>query len=149
MRESGLKHGPAQMTNTTRRQEQVEKIIETKTAHTTLGNDGIVRVRMLPNTMEDCASAQENIAALTRICGGKKRPLLIDMGGTQGATHDARRQYSSEAMSQNITAEAMLVTSPVTRVLGSFFIGLNRPRHLLRLFTSEQDAIEWLKEYKE
>jgi hypothetical protein len=127
----------------------VEKTIETTTAYTTLGEDGIVRVRMRPNTTEDCATARENVAALTEICDGNKRPLLIDMAGSLGATQDARHHYSSEAMSRNITASAMLVTSPISRVLGSFFVGLNRPRHLLRLFSSETDAIEWLKGYRE
>ncbi|MYM56218.1 DUF7793 family protein [Thalassovita mangrovi] len=127
----------------------MKKTIDTKTARTTLGDDGIVRVRMRPNTTEDCDSARENIAALTEICGGKKRPLLIDMAGSQGATHDARLQYSGEAMSRNISAEAMLVTTPVTKVVGRFFVSLNKPRHLLRLFSSEPEAVAWLRQYRQ
>lgn len=126
----------------------MEKTIETTTAVATLGENGIVQVRLRANTMEDGASARENIAALTEICSGKKRPLLIDMAGSEGATHDARLLYSGEAMSRNITALAMLVTTPVTKVVGRFLVTLNKPRHLLRLFTSEEEAIEWLRQFR-
>ncbi len=127
----------------------MKKTIETVTARTTLGGDGIVRVRMHPNTTEDGTSARENIAALTEICGGKKRPLLIDMAGSQGATHDARLQYSGEAMSRTITVAGMLVTTPITKVVGRFFVSLNKPLHLLQLFSSEPEAVEWLRQYRQ
>jgi hypothetical protein len=39
---------------------------------------------------------------------------------------------------------ALLVGSPVTRVIGNFFIGLNKPRWPVRLFRSESDALAWL-----
>ena len=119
----------------------------TETAETVLGDDGIVRVHMRPGTTETLTTARENIEALASICGDKKHPLLIDMTGTRGANQDARRHYSSESVTERVSAAAMLVPTPVSKVLGNFFLGLNKPRHALRLFTSEADAIEWLKDY--
>ena len=44
-------------------------------------------------------------------------------------------------------AQAIIVDSPVSRLIGSFFLGLNKPPFPTKLFTSEADAVEWLKGY--
>lgn len=120
----------------------------TETAETVLGDDGIIRVHMRPGTTETLATARENVDALADLCGDNKHPLLIDMTGTRGASQDARRHYSSERVTQRVSAAAMLVPTPVSKVLGNFFLGLNKPRHALRLFTSEAEALEWLRDYR-
>lgn len=39
---------------------------------------------------------------------------------------------------------AVFGTHPVARVLGAFFIGLSRQKHM-RFFKSEEEALEWLR----
>ena len=46
-------------------------------------------------------------------------------------------------------AIALLVGSPLSRVIGNFFVGLNRSTFPLRLFTSEEEAIAWLRTFLE
>lgn len=125
-----------------------DKVIDTRTARTMLGDDGIVRVHMFPGTRETCETARENIAAFLEICAGKKLPVLIDLTDTLGASQEARRLYSGDEVSRHTTATAMIVSSPVTKVMASFFLKLNQPRRILRLFTSEADAFEWLQQYR-
>ncbi|CUH67823.1 hypothetical protein TG4357_03234 [Thalassovita gelatinovora] len=126
----------------------VVKTIKTETTNTVLGEDGIIRVIMHPGSSEDLASAKAAIDALGKLCGGKKCPVIVDMAGTIGATQDARRYYSSEQATKQMSACAMLVGSPLSKVLCSFFLGLNKPRHPVQLFTSEPDAVAWLKGYQ-
>lgn len=126
-----------------------EKCIKTTTSRTMLGEDGIVRVRMIPGTRETLETAQENIAAFLELCAGKKLPVLIDLTDTLGASQEARRLYSGDDVSRYTAATAMIVSSPVTKVMASFFLKLNRPRRILRLFTSEPEAIEWLRQYRQ
>ena len=137
-----------QTTETQTETHSAERRITTQTAESVLGKDGIVRVRMLPGTKEDLASAKATIAALSELCDGGKRAVIVDMAGTLSATQDARRYYSSEHATDCMTACAMLVGSPLSKVLGSFFLGLNKPRHPMRLFTSEPEAVSWLKGYQ-
>lgn len=124
------------------------KVIDTRTARTMLGDDGIVRVHMIPGTRETLETARENIAAFLEICAGSGFPVLIDLTDTLGASQEARRLYSGDDVSRHAIATAMIVTSPVTRVMASFFLKLNQPRRILRLFTSETEAIEWLRQYR-
>lgn len=124
-----------------------EKCIKTTTSHTMLGEDGIVRVRMIPGTRETLETARENIAAFLELSAGKKLPVLIDLTDTLGASREARRLYSGDDVSRYTAATAMVVTSPVTILTASFFLKLNQPRRILRLFASESEAIEWLRQY--
>ena len=39
---------------------------------------------------------------------------------------------------------ALVVGSPVSRVIGNFFVGLNRPKYPLRLFDDQEFATAWL-----
>jgi hypothetical protein len=40
---------------------------------------------------------------------------------------------------------ALLVGSPMSRAIGNFFIGLNKPLIPTRLFVSEPEALAWLR----
>lgn len=118
---------------------------ETRTGETLLREDGIVRISMFSGKMEGLADAKENFAIFIRLCQDRKRPVLIVLNGVRGITPDARRFYSGDEAGRYISASAFVVASPVSRVLGSFFLGLNKPAYPVRLFTEEAEAIEWLK----
>ena len=91
------------------------------------------------------ADTQENAAAFDKLSEGKKRLVLIDIKEVKSISREARQYYGSEKMTESASATALLVGSPVTRVIGSFFLGLYRPSHPVKLFTSEAEAIKWLK----
>ena len=64
----------------------------------------------------------------------------------RGIEREARAYYSSL---RSITARALLVESPVTRVMANFFISINKPPVPTKLFTSEDQAVAWLKNFME
>jgi hypothetical protein len=64
-------------------------------------------------------------------------------------TKEAREYYAGEEAGEAIKATALLIKSPVAKVLGSLFLGINKPKVLLKLYTSEKEAIEWLKGFIE
>ncbi len=46
-----------------------------------------------------------------------------------------------------ITAIAMLINSPGSRIIGNFFLGINKPSVPTKLFNEKNKAIEWLKQF--
>jgi hypothetical protein len=42
-------------------------------------------------------------------------------------------------------ATALIVDSPVGRIIGNFFIGMNKPGIPVKIFDSEDKAIQWLR----
>jgi hypothetical protein len=123
------------------------EIIETRNASLWLGDDGIARSRQKPNVYSSIEDAREFVSAFNGLAGGRGRPLLADIRGVTSITKKARHFLAGDGQVKMITASALLVKSPVSRIIGNFFIGLNRPKIPVRLFDSEEEAVEWLKGY--
>lgn len=119
-------------------------MIEARTFRTWLGEDGIVRVVVAPNAEQTLADAQEAVAASARVALGR-RLLLIDMRAMKSLERAARDYYAGEQPARSFTAVALLVYSPVSRVIANFFMGLSRPLIPTRMFTDEKQALQWLK----
>ncbi len=46
-------------------------------------------------------------------------------------------------------AMGLLVDSPVSRIIANFFLGLDKLPFVTRLFTSETEAVGWLRQFRE
>lgn len=60
---------------------------------------------------------------------------------------EARKHLSTNGRETSINSFAVIVKSPLSRVIGNFLMGLNKPEIPARLFDNEQEAIHWLKNY--
>lgn len=114
-----------------------------------LGEDGIVRIIHAPGAEVTLEDARETMAAYLKINRGKRRPLFIDTKTLKSMTRETRQYYSGEEAAKVASAAAIVVGTPVSRVLGNFYIGLSNPHLPSRLFSSEDAALAWLKGYVE
>ena len=114
-----------------------------------LAEDGIVRVMQLPGVDLTLEDAHEVFAAYLKICQDKRRPLMIDVRKMRSFARDARHFLSSKETASLVCAIAMILDTPLSRVLGNSYLGLSNPQLPTRLFTSEDKALEWLKGYIE
>jgi hypothetical protein len=62
---------------------------------------------------------------------------------------EARQYYAGPQYAAVVSATALLVRSPVGRLIGSFVRRLTRPLSPIRTFTSESEALAWLKGFLE
>ena len=97
-------------------------------------------------TMDTLEDASENVAyyhsyarALGRPCGS-----VVIMSNMLSQDAEARRAYTTLDPAL-IYGGALVVESALSRALGSFFIGLTRPRVPTRLFDSVESGVQWLK----
>jgi hypothetical protein len=114
-----------------------------------LDDEGIVRALIFAGTEQTRADAAEAIAAVGEIAGHRRRPLLVDLRATKSMDRGARAEYAGEAAVAVNRAVALLVGSPLTRVIASFFMGLGKPTVPTRMFTSEAEALAWLRTFLE
>lgn len=120
-------------------------VIETRTARIWLGEDGILRGALRDGADEREEDAIANVAAGVRITGSRKVPVLIDVRSVSFISQEARRVYASRNTNRYTLALALIVGSPLSKLIGNFFTGLNKPVFPTKLFTSEHEAIAWLK----
>jgi len=116
--------------------------VETSTGRFYLGEDGINRVFSFPNTNIAEKEAREGVDVAKKVGKGKNPPIFIDISKILSITLEARRIFANEEYANSV---ALLVNSPLSRVIGNFFLGINKSAVPHKLFTSETEAIEWLK----
>ncbi len=121
-----------------------EEII-TQTAKFWLGEDGIIRGIILPTAEHTLTDAKENTEASEKLSKGEKHPVFIDLRKCKSITSEARAHYARKEAAEEANAIALFIGSPVSKVIGNFFLGLNKPLCPTRLFTSEAEALGWLK----
>lgn len=119
--------------------------VEVRTHVIWLGDDGIVRAKVKPHVTITLEDGKACVHMMSQVCGGKQTPALIDMTGLVAIERDARLYFAGEETARVESAAALLINSPVARAIGNFFMGLNKPIVPTRLFTSEEEALAWLK----
>lgn len=126
--------------------------IDTRTGRAWIDGDNIIRVKVHPDAVVGLEDAEEHIEVGRMLAAGREYTLLLlDISGIRSITREARVHYSRQDQTPGRAvvnrAIAILVSSPLTRVIANFFVGLNRPRTPLRLFTSEERAVAWLRSF--
>ncbi len=127
--------------------EQEKNIRKARIATVFLDDDGILKVCQYDHvdaSLEDLVEINNYSLAL---CGGKKVPVLNDIRGIKSVEREARQFPSHPDVVRLSKACALLVSSPVSRVIGNFFLGFNKPPYPVKLFSSEEKALEWLKNF--
>ncbi|MFA6168910.1 MAG: hypothetical protein WC700_19955 [Gemmatimonadaceae bacterium] len=114
-----------------------------------LGEDGIVRIIHVPGAEVTLEDAKETMLAYLQIRQDKRRPLFVDTRTMKSLAREARKYYAGDEAAQVASAVAIIVGTPVSRVLGNFYLGLSNPHLPSRLFSSDDEALEWLKGYLE
>jgi hypothetical protein len=121
--------------------------IETTHFHTWMGEDGICRT-----VVKDCdevtiEAAKANTAAVNSLFVDRKFPILIDSRNVNYISREAREHFSTKGRETVTNAFGILVDSPLSRIIGNFFMGINKPPVPTRLFKNEASAVKWLKTF--
>ncbi len=123
-----------------------EGVLTTRTERIWLGEDGIIRAVIHPGLVTRIEDAKENVRGFAEVADGTKRLAVIDMRAhAASATRAAREYYAGPENAEVVLAVALLVRSAVSRMLGNFFLGLNKTMFPLKLFSEPEPALEWLR----
>lgn len=118
---------------------------EIRCFHTWLGNDGIMYTVGKENAEVNLEDAKENTRIIEEYYYGKKFPLFVDGRNVKSISKEARDHFSLKGRESVINCFAMIVSSPLSRIIANFFIGINRPTVPVKMFDDEKKAVEWLK----
>ena len=123
--------------------ELVKKRIETDNVSIWLEDD-ICHYVFKPKSVETLETAQKNFEVSIPILPKEKvNYLLVDLTPIQSMSKDARDFYAGENTAAYAKAVALIVKSPISRVIGNFFLGINKPSFPTKLFSNEDEAIQW------
>ena len=79
----------------------------------------------------------------------KDVPTLVTEKGLKGIERDARQYLGSDEGVKGVKAGAIVTKSSLSSHLANFFIRVSiiRTKVPMRLFTSEKEAVKWLKQF--
>ena len=105
---------------------------------------GFVCGRLDEGAFMELEDAREALLATWKTAGERRLPVLVDMSRIKGESRAARLHFVSAEAVTRYSAVALLVASPVSRVIGTFFLRLLEHKAPTRLFSDEATAIDWL-----
>lgn len=114
---------------------------------TWMGEDGIARTSVKPNLDITLEYAKENTVVVTSFYKGSKFPILIDARPIKSMSYEARHHFSAQGRETKTNAFGIIIGSSISRVLGNFYLGINKPAVPTKLFDNETDAIKWLQQF--
>lgn len=78
---------------------------------------------------------------------GKKMPVIINSHGVISINKPAREYLASENGTAGLSATAIIVDSDYTRLLGNFFLFVNKAKIPVRIFSDIPRSVKWLQKY--
>ncbi|MBK9259276.1 MAG: STAS/SEC14 domain-containing protein [Polyangiaceae bacterium] len=106
---------------------------------------GIIVADFDPRAELTLEHARASTESMRRLTNNVARPLLVDFTNMKSQTKECRDYFAKDPNHiATYTAAALLVNSPLTRVIANFFIGINKAAKPTRLFDDRKKAIEWL-----
>ena len=111
-----------------------------------LREDGIIHI--IPNAGKVTDKmAQRVIHIVHSLMDGNPRGLLVDNRNLSSIERSARKVFAAEMNNQYTVAVAMLIKSPLNKIIVNFFIRLNNLSKPTKIFNSEMEALNWLKNH--
>jgi hypothetical protein len=107
--------------------------------------DGIVQMLWVPQVEIGLEDATAAIEAITELTGGRQSRLLVDLHDTGPQTRAARLELARQ--DDTVSAVALIVDTPLSRMLGNFFLTVSKPLYPTRLFDNEASAVAWLQAF--
>jgi hypothetical protein len=93
--------------------------------------------------LEDLLEAKKINQELTN---GEPYVAILTFGDMTEVTKEAREQIASLQHKQNTIAKAILIKNIGERLLGNFYLSVNKPFIKTRLFTNRELALIWLRQ---
>ena len=109
--------------------------------------DGIVRGKVFADNLT-LSMVETGVRERVRLCGGTAFPVLSDIRKIKHVDKEARAFLARPEGTVLISAGAFLVNSQLQKILGNFFILVDKPEIPTRLFTDEAEALIWLQQFK-
>lgn len=106
----------------------------------------ILFIEYKPQVTIDLKVAQRVVADRIQFQKGKSYPVLCDIRGIIDS-EKAGRDYLAQSGSVLITAVALIIHEQVSLTISNFYLHISKPTVPTKLFTTQQEALIYLKTF--
>ncbi|MBD3639018.1 MAG: hypothetical protein HUJ25_16810 [Crocinitomicaceae bacterium] len=125
-----------------------KEYVELRCYYTWVGDDGIVRTKVKNGAEIELEDAIENSRVVNGFQIAEKFPIIVDTGQIKSMSKEARDFFSLRNRESKVNSIAIIRNKVIGNMIANFFIGLNKPAVPVKLFSREQEAVEWCKQFK-
>lgn len=111
-----------------------------------LSEDDILFTDCFLNTEMTLEDGKESTRISAEMVKYEPKPLLCNLTNVVKMSKECRRHSAGPEHAKTFSKTALIVSSPVSRLIGNFFLGLNKPHKPTRIFNSAEEGLKWLKE---
>lgn len=109
--------------------------------------DNILIVSYKKNLIINLDVAQKIVLQRQSFTRGQKMATIILSQGVTSIDKPAREYLASQKGTEGLSASAIIVNSPFSRLLGNFFLRVNKTSIPVKLFSDISKAEKWLQQY--
>ena len=106
--------------------------------------EGIIRIKILPNASIDVDAARDIVNGAGEIAGPYIHANLMDIRKMVFMSREARA-YLGKQDKDIVVAVAILMNSAFHNALANLYMTVTRPRIPTKVFEREIDALDWLR----
>ena len=123
----------------------VNNTIKLEKVHINLINKHLVENIVLEGEHIEASDLREVKRHNLILTQGERYTVLIVTNDFVGVSKAARELLAGNEIAQNTAAYAFLISNFAQRILGNYYLKVNRPQTPTKLFTERKKAISWLK----
>src|ERR1041385_6349998 len=116
------------------------KKISTPCADIILEEENFIRIEIYEKANLDLSAMQEINKAKLSMIGNKPHTVLFIPGLQTSISREAREFSASKEVGKHAIAKAIVAGNFSHRLIGNFFLKINKPEHPISIFSSEEDA---------
>lgn len=122
--------------------------IQLKSAEIILLEKGIVKVVTTPDYETSVLDVDEINEAKKQITGGGDYFLLVITSQGASSSAEAKEYAAKESFRKNILGQAIVIKNLALRMAATVYMTVNRPKQKIKLFNSEESALNWIRKEK-
>lgn len=112
--------------------------------------DTIYHISFPPEFRAEKTHTARIINNITEYTEGMQHSSIVDLSNVKSISREGRKYVQDGTGIETLpNAVAFLVKNPISRMIGNFFMGFNRPLYPVRLFGDHQRALIWVREIED
>lgn len=127
--------------------ESEQKKIITLKFEVSLLEDGVVENYIKPGNIVEAEDLEELKKISSELAGYKPYVILVTSGELASFSKEARELSASKAFITNAKAKAIVVDSIAKKIIGNFYLNVNKPYLQTKLFSEKEKALQWLRTF--
>jgi hypothetical protein len=124
----------------------MKRTVRSNSGEVTVRETGLVYARAFPNTIIDLDEAKAYHAMVDHLSKHNAHCTVIDISGIKSISTEARKFLQETSSKWNKTlAVALVTTSFTSKMIGTFFLTVNRPTYPIKIFSDTREAYAWAR----